>query len=42
MLKEMLPTAVTIKMIMPTQTSGLNGHHQPGILSNLLLNWGGM
>jgi len=42
MLKEMMPTAVPIKMIMPIPTSGLNGHHQPGILSSLLFNWGGM
>jgi len=42
MLKQMLPTAMTIKMNMPRQMSGLNGHHQPGIPSSLLLNWGGM
>jgi len=42
MLKEMLPAAVTIKMNMPRQTSGLNGHHQPGLFSDLLLSWGGM
>jgi len=42
MLKVMMPTAVTIKLIMPIQKSGLNGHHQPGILSSLLFSWGGM
>ena len=37
MSKEMMPTAMTIQMITPIQMSGLNGHHQPGILSSLLL-----